>query len=182
MKTCKIIVATVFSIFISSLSWADSEAPLFPYVTTAEYGHFYFKMVPDPSYDTNKGSGTCFEVTEGEADKILWQTTGWYSYQVYLSQDAEYLVRMGNWPRGHEVSAGHLAVAFYKKGNLLKSYSTKDLIKNPFAIKPTVSHYFWSSEAPVFKSSENQLIIVTEDKIEYTFDITSGEILTQKKL
>lgn len=183
MKNFQIIAVLILLIFTGSLSWADLEALPFPYTTTTENGHFYFKMIPDSSYDdTNKGTGTCFEVTGGETDKILWKTTGWYSYQVFLSEDGVYLVRMGNWARGHEVSAEDLAVAFYKNGELIKSYSTKDLIKDASAIQRTVSHYFWSAKTPVFKPHENKLIIVTTDNLEYIFDISNGGILSQKKL
>ncbi len=182
MKNCKIALLTVLSIWLGSVSWADSEPDLPSYITASERGQFYFKMVPDPSYDREKGAGICFEVIAGETDKILWKTAGWYSLQVYLSEDGEYLARMGHWPRGQDVSPEDLAVAFYKKGELLKSYSTMDLIKDSSSVERTLSHYSWIKGEPVYKSSENQLIIVTTENIEYTFDMTSGEILNQRKL
>ena len=182
MKTYTLAALIILSICAgSSVSWADREISPFPYVITADgNGRFYFKMIPDPAdpYARHKGSGTCFEVTGGETDTPLWNTTGWYSFEAHLSRDGVYLVRVDSSPRGHDVSAGSHAVAFYKNGNLVKSYSTKDLVKDASAMTLTVSHYGWLAEAPIFEGGT--LKIRTKDHIEYTFDITSGEILPQQ--
>ena len=175
-----ICIIALLILFLSAYAWADSEAPPYPYVTTAEYSRYYFKMIPSDQYDREKGSGICYEATVDNKDKVLWKSNGWYSFEVYLSNDGMYLVRMGNWPRGHELSAQHLAIAFYKEGKLLKSYSTKDLVKNSSAIQVTVSHYFWKDKAPVFHAYEKRFQLVTIDKIEYVFDITNGEIISKK--
>jgi hypothetical protein len=179
----KIITPIAALLLIYSIAWADSEAPPYPYVTVSEYGGYYFKMIPDKQnqYDGDNGSGICFEVTTDQTDKILWTTTGWYAFVTYLSYDGAYLIRMGNWPRGQELSSEHLAVAFYKEGELLKSYSTKDLVKDPSSIERTVSHYSWSAESPKLDSYEHRFTIVTKDNNEYVFDITNGSIISQKK-
>jgi hypothetical protein len=167
-------------ILISSYTWADSKRPPSIYVTTSESKAYYFKMIPGIYY---KGkTGICYEATANDADRILWKTNGWYSYKVYLSNDSRYLVRAGNWPSGEKLSDQHLAIAFYKEGKLLKKYSTKDLVKDPSAIELTVSHYFWKAGASVFDSSKQIFQLTTRDKIEYTFDITNGEIISQKKV
>jgi hypothetical protein len=178
----KVIMVIFLILSIASVSWSDSEVPPYPYVTVAEYGRYYFKMIPDTQHDREKGSGICFEVTADELDKIIWKTKGWYSFETFLSHDGKYLIRMGNWPRGNELSDDHLAVSFYKKGQLLKSYSTKDLVKNPTKIDRSVSHYFWKKDRPILNTNEYRFKIITVDNIEYIFDIVSGKIISQETI
>jgi hypothetical protein len=110
--------------FLSSTGLADLVAPPMPYVVSSADGSHYFKMVPDKKdrWDTTKAKGTVYEVRAGK-DKALYKVTGWYSYQVFLSNDGKYLIRMGNWPAGMP-KAADLAIAFYVDGHERKRYST----------------------------------------------------------
>lgn len=117
-----ITLVVAFALLAPSLVRADSEAMPRAYVTSDYFGRHYFKMIPGDeayNYDT-KGSGELYRVNAKGPDEKLWTTEGWYAFEVYLSVDGIYLVRMGNWPRGHKPSKGQLAIAFYKKANLLK--------------------------------------------------------------
>src|SRR5262245_31848410 len=101
-----------------------------PHVVASRFGWYFFKMSPDPTDATNrdKGLGFAYKATVGQADELVWQTNGWYADDAFLSDDGAYLVRLGNWPSGDKPKASDLAIAFYKSGALLKSYSTADLI------------------------------------------------------
>jgi len=162
-------------------AWADSIAAPYSYVAVAKHGHYYFKMTPDQD-DRKGGSGTCYKVTSKDSDEVLWRSHGWYAYSVYLSNHGEYLIRMGDSAKGHKLSDKDLAVAFYKEGKLLKRYSTKDLVKKAYAIKKTFSHYVWKADYPIFNAYQQQFQLTTIDKIEYIFNITNGEIVSQKKV
>src|SRR5262245_1814477 len=111
---------------------ADEEVAPAPYVSSSIEGRYYFKMIPDHQahFDTEKGLGYAYRVTDGQADELLWSTTRWFSFHTYLSGDGTYLVRLGTWPRGHTPSAKHLAIAFYKEGKQITSYSTEQIIKD----------------------------------------------------
>ncbi len=106
-------------------------------------------------------------------------------------------MRLGNWPRGRELSEKHLAIAFYKDGKLLKSYSTKDLVKDPKALFVTTGHYKWQKGKLQFDDGMatyinkdgkqetdfvSRVIIVTKDNIAYMFNLNDGEILMQQKV
>lgn len=163
--------------------FADKDVEPEAYIKTTEDGKHYFKMVP---MGKGNGEGILFKVNSAypiaqNADSIIWKTTGWYSRFVYLSDDIKYLVRIGDWPRGKKTKDTDLAIAFYNNGILVKSYSTKDLIKFPKAMPLTVSHYTFLREIIGFESSQN-FSIVTSDNIEYKFDVTNGKILAQKSL
>jgi len=95
---------------------ADEQSDPYPYVTTSLFGDYYFKMIPIPEedgYDHRKmnGFGICFRVLPLREDEVLWKTTGWYAFRIYLSGDGKFLIRMGDWPIGHELSDAHMALA-----------------------------------------------------------------------
>ncbi len=104
--------------------------------------------------------------------------------------------QFGPWHRGHDADADHLAIAFYRGGKLIRSYSTLEIAggeeaadggtsryKNVFA---TVSHY------TVFQSGPEMIKVTTVDGAVYsetwsiqatttdgrvlTFDMASGEV------
>ena len=157
--------------------YADKEGPQNSYVTSSINGRFYFRMEPDLSapFDRKKGSGTLFEVQNDGNDVVLWKTEGWYSFKTFICHEGRYLVRIGNWPRGRELSDTHLAIAFYDKGILLKKYSTKQLIENPKTIKKSVSHYFFINKVIGFDPSySHQFKLETIDGRTHTFDVKTG--------
>lgn len=146
-------------------------------------GRYYFKMIPHTPYDRKKGSGILYAVRSKGADKILWRVKGWYASRVYISYNGLYLVRLGNWQRGHAPSHKHIGIAFYKKGKLMRKYSTKDLIKNFSAVQPSVSHYQFLKQVIGFESGFSyRFKIRTIDNIEYTFNVSTGEIINEKKI
>lgn len=180
MRTVLIILFVLIS---CSVSVADEEIAPYPYIAATENGRFYFKITPDQEakYDHDKGSGTLFEINNDGTEKALWKVEGWYAFKTYISHDGKYLVRMGNWPRGREPSDEHLAIAFYKEGKLLKSYSTKNLIKDPSAIRPTKSHYFYLKKVIGFEEFYGyHFIIQTIDNAEYVFDASNGMIISRE--
>lgn len=161
---------------------ADEEVAPYPYVTASEDGRCYFKMIPavdaEGRSDREKGSGAAFRVGAGGQDEELWRVEGWYAFKTELSRDGRYLVRIGNWPRGRMPSDDHLAIAFYDRGVLLKSYSTKDLIRSPEAVRPTVSHYHFGRPLGFEPPPDERFRLQTVDGLLYTFDVTTGAIVS----
>jgi len=49
------------------------------------------------------------------------------------------VVRVGPWSRGHHPSADHLAIAFYQAGQLIRRYSTLDIVGDDKSGKVDVS-------------------------------------------
>lgn len=172
-------------IFIITPLYADREAPPFPYIVQAEMGQFYFRMVP--------GKGYAYKLTNGKKDELLWKTEGWYSMRVFLASDGIHLVRLGDWPRGQRPTEKHLAVAFYKNGTLLKSYSTKDLIEDYSQVQKSISHYLYLMEGEdklgLYSGRDKKLRfydgvfkLTTIDGIEYKFNIETGKIKSKVKV
>jgi len=165
---------------------ADRPALPRPKITLSASQRHFFVMLPDhrtEQGDATGPAGAAYELLESGSFRQLWTVSGWYAITVFLSDDGEHLVRMGNWAEGHELSKDDLAVAFYKKGMLLKQYSTADLVKDATAIRRTVSHYNWQAceEGMPRLTRDNRFSLKTIDGVLYTFDVTDGSILRISK-
>jgi hypothetical protein len=200
MKPITFLCAVGISILLLRPSLADKEPRPISFVVTSEFGQSFFKMIPpkgkwqENKYVTTKEAvGVAYSIDEDGNFIELWRTSGWYSSELYLSLDGQYLVRMGPWNEGHEPNNSDLAVAFYKNGNLLKEYSVIDLVKDKSKIQPTRSHYFWLARMDYrnlpdmerkkweenrlrLDGSNNVFHLKTIDGIMYQFDATTGEI------
>ena len=162
--------------FFAPVCFADLVAPPRPYVVSSVDGSHYFKMIPDKKdvWNRAKAKGTLYEVRSGK-DKVIYSVSGWYSYQVFISNDGKYLIRMGDWPSGTPKTED-LAVAFYADGRQKKSYSTLDLLKEPDKAPRSISHYRWLDKADESYMLSEMFSVVTIEKVEITFDITTGKI------
>ncbi len=177
IKILKALLLLGTILFFASASFADLVAPPKPYVVSSADGSHYFKMVPDKKdvWNKSKAKGTMYEVHSGK-DKVVYTVSGWYSYRVFISNDGKYLIRMGDWPSGIP-KADDLAIAFYADGHQRKSYSTLDLLKDPSKAPRSISHYRWLEKVDDSYIRSEMFSIVTVEKFNITFNITSGEIM-----
>lgn len=177
----KLVIICILLTF-APIAWTDMEAPYESYGITSSYGNYYYKMIPDRPYDSESGSGICYKAIFGIPYKNLWKTNGWYARETYLSNDGKYLVRVAPWHSGIRPNDSDVGVAFYKEGKLIKSYSTNILVKDKRKALLTASHYKFRSHVPSkFEARKNRFTFVSIDCIEHIFDITTGEIISQKK-
>ena len=180
-NTSKKLILIFFFLLLDSILIADQESWPEPHVITSINYKYYFKMYPDSidSYDDNKGYGIAFKRTHQLEDSLLWKVSGWYAFSVFISNDGNYLVRLGNWPDKPRLKID-LAIAFYNRGELIKSYSTSDIIKDSTKIRYSVSHYSYYNRYE-FDAWYNKFKLVSVDDIIYTFDIKTGKIISQEK-
>ena len=110
--------------------YADSPRTPFPYVVTVGEGKVYFRMFPRPRAGNHSdGYGVAYRVRNNGSDEVLWRTQGWYSTEVFLSDDGYFLVAIGPWNGGSQPRKEDLALSFYSDGKLIKQYSTADLVR-----------------------------------------------------
>ncbi|MBN1534785.1 MAG: hypothetical protein JXA20_19090 [Spirochaetes bacterium] len=178
-----ITIAFFAALAISVSVSADDEQSTYPYVSVALTGRYYFKMLPAEKgyYDHDAGTGIMCTLSRQGTEKELWRTGGWYAFRTYPSYDGECLVRIGNWPRGRRPAKDHLAVAFYKRGVLMKRYSTSDLIKENARVLPSVSHYEFLASVPGFSDFNYDFSLITVDRVHYRFNACTGEIIGWKR-
>lgn len=114
-----------------------------------------------------------------EDDKILYTIDGTSNLgttknSFYFSDNMDYIVYI---PVANQVNA----LYFYNRGELVKSYSIKELVKDMTLVDYSVTMAFWRHEdKPIeFDQNNNTLKVTTVDNIEYLFDITTGEYQSQ---
>jgi hypothetical protein len=163
---------------------ADEEAGNRAYVQSGEYGLFYLKSVPAESYGL-KGKTQVFQVMP-EQDKLLF-TYDWYSPELYLTGflagPSVYVVKFGSWTRGHVANTDDLAVAFYKNDQLLKEYSTLDIVKDEKNVSASVSHYTVFKKRLGFRRPFGNQIIFDVEKENgdiLSFDVDTGKIVSKE--
>lgn len=176
-----VIALVALSVLAPATGFADEELAPYTYVVSAPGGRYYFRMVRQKG-SRDKGSGVVYAVgNDKNADRVQYTVSGWYAHQVFLSYNGLHLVRLGNWPRGRAPSPAHLAIAFYKKGKLVKRYSTAQLIKNHQNVQPSVSHYrYYRKIGGLDPGFGERFSITSVDGVNYLFDIRTGMILSAK--
>jgi hypothetical protein len=183
MRLAPLVVLILLS-GLGGVAQADQEASNIPHVQSSTYGRCYAKSVPD-DYWGEKGITRLYGA-EPERDRLI-ATYPWFSQQLYLqcnmSRNARIgasLVRFGPWSRGHEASAGDLALAFYFDGELLARYSTLDIAGRPENVEMSVSHYVVIREVIGYRwvnSNAYAFDIVTIDGKTLSFDPITGAFL-----
>jgi hypothetical protein len=161
--------------FFSTNSVADTLAKSNPFVISSSDSPYFVTMVPSKS---GKGYAAAIELCQDGSSRELWRIDG-YAFEAYLSKDGQHFIKIGPWPSGRAPSKEDVAVEFFKNGQLLKSYSTKDLIKDSSKVRPTSGHYFWRAKDGDYSFlSSNSFHTKTVDGISYVFDVTTGEIIS----
>lgn len=165
---------------------ADEEAGNVPHVFADRWNRCYARSVPVSSYGS-EGTTQVFLVDAG-GDRLV-DTYRWYSSQLHLEcftpvpqGSAVAVVQLGPWARGSQASAGHLAIAFYAGGSLLRRYSTLDIAGTPNRVSRSVSHYgvFRTIDGFVTEGQTSVFRVVTVDGRQLTFEPGSGELVDSR--
>ena len=177
-------------------AFADEEASNWSHVVADQWGACYAKSVPkydtDP-YDKPRQQGETRVYRVEKTKDILLHSYDWFAQNLFIdcSNDVASVVRLGPWHRGHKPVKGDLALAFYRDGKLLKSYSTLDVMGNE-QVEFSVSHYRVFEEPPQMKwegAEEEQpwgwgRFVVEAIKVNgqpIKFDVSTGEIIESGK-
>lgn len=124
---------------------ADTEGGPFSYtVQTADKRHIFVNLTSHDSISGLVERGVTYHASgmylnDGSATP-LW-TVDWQRY-VYLPNGGDYVVRKGNWAR-FSGTYEEEALSFVLRGNVLKTYTARDLVVFPWLLPHSVSHYKW---------------------------------------
>ena len=183
-------------------SFADQEASNVAHVVAGDYGRCYAKSVPAHVYDPEdqprqQGRTSVYRVAAGEDELI--REYDWFSQSLFLRCGPAgnvVVVRLGPWHRGHDPADDHLAIAFYRGGALVRSWSTLEIaggektdgagISRYRNVSASVSHYTVFARPPemvhelvgeggVFRDRW-YVRAETVDGREMRFDIETGEL------
>jgi hypothetical protein len=180
MRKTHLFEALFAAFLLAQPAIADEEAANRVHVKSSANGRYYAKSIPDADRGS-KGKTLVYAVTK-DKDKLI-ATYKWYAQEFFLLDAGPTIVQMGPWARGHEASKDDLAIAFYKDGKLLRSYSTLDIAGTKDNVSSSVSHY------TVFESIQGYRWIIsnnfafdtrTNDGRAVSFDVHTGERLTKE--
>ena len=198
----QLLLIALLGLMIASPALADDEAGNVPHVAAGPYGRCYAKSVPrhirDPE-DQPRQQGVTKVYRVGDAEDVLVNVYDWFSQRLFVRcspTDDIVVVRAGPWQRGHDPQEDHLAIAFYRGGKLIKSYSTLDIAGGEEAndgglskyrnVSASVSHYTvfasgpesiktTTADGPVFTESW-EIVATTIDGRSLTFGLETGEV------
>ena len=185
MRTAAAVPVLLALLFVAAPARADEEASNIPHVRSGTYGRCYAKSVPE-DYWGERGETRLYAVGADE-DRLI-AIFPWFSQRLHLQCNMSRngrigasLVRFGPWSRGHEASAGDLALAFYFDGELLARYATLDIAGAPGNIERSVSHYVVIAEVLGYRwtgADSYAFEIKTIDGRTLSFDPTTGDPTT----
>ena len=183
---------------------ADEEIGNVAHIATGPYGQCYTRSVPlharDPMVGAPRQQGHTEVYAVGDGGDTLVARHDWFSQTLFLSCRPGtdiLLVRVGPWHRGHDPRPDHLAIAFYRGGELVRRYSTLDIagdepsdgrtISAYANVAASVSHYRVFSAGPemvrrtVGKGSARReewvITATTVDGRELVFDMATGDLM-----
>lgn len=180
----------IFLLFSVSCTFADSPAAPFAYIAAAEEGRYFVSLVPpyakEPDWHIvlRKPYAAVFEPQPDGSFKELWRVNDFYSFQVFLTYDAKFMIAIGPWNTGDKPDKDDVALSFFQDGKLIQQFSTADLIDDPKAVSVSVSHYEWQdSKDQSFPRLRGKLFEVktTEGRI-ISFGMDEGKITMNKNL
>ena len=184
----------LFTVSFSVSSKADEEAPPEDLKAVSPGGKYILVMLDPERLHWTTGDKTLRRYypqsglyKNDKSKEPLW-TIDWHSSEVYLSSDGKHVARIGPWPRLWDIedlkeggpALKQPAIAFYSEGKLLKGYSIGDLIKDPFKLPQSVSHFQWKKDIR-FDDSKGRLKAVTFDGQELIFDMITGNIVNNSQ-
>ena len=137
-------------------------------VAASSSGHCFLTLFPGRSKRgqlPHKPFGRAYQVQSDGQIRELWRVEGWYSTrECFLSDNGRYLVRIIDSP-GASYSKD-LAIAFYDRGDLVRQLSAFDLVTGD------------ANGLAFDLSDDNTFRMMTGDGDIYSFDVTTGEIIS----
>ncbi|MBL8867023.1 MAG: hypothetical protein KF873_13110 [Gemmataceae bacterium] len=128
-----------------------------------------------------------------DATKPLW-TVDWFDYEVHVSDDGVHAVRIHgeNDQWRHYKTDKRLpdetvreqlaapAISFYVKGELLRTYTVREIVGRPEALPHTMRYILWNAGG-VFTQDGKQFVQMTQDERQVIFDLDSGRIVVNRE-
>jgi hypothetical protein len=178
------LVTTVTHVF------ADTPWPPYSHSKQTSNGQYLFVMIAPIPSETEKKRPTGPEPERSKIPEIrktysrsglyrndgtntpLW-TVNWYARGFEPLSDGIHLVRKGPWASSPDSEA----VAFFANGELIRSYTVRELVAKPQLMPHSVSHFTWRFNEEL-DDQDKTYKIITKHFEYYWFDVTTGEIVS----
>jgi hypothetical protein len=170
-----VVLSAVLVLAVEPLFAGIRREPM-PHAITSPSGEYIFTMIPGK----NGGLGVCYGIGDDGAFIERWKSSGWYSEDIVLENDGIHLVRIGSWRSRDQDGLPpleSLAIAFYRRGELIKQYLVGDLVMDPASLISSSAGMQWLGNLRrADLESGGQYALITTDGFEYVFDTATGLI------
>jgi hypothetical protein len=193
-KRCGLLTALIFALAVaatSSPARADKAAGPFTYRVVAPGEKFVFVMVapgtveeevrewPEEAAAGTRAMRRIYPRSgmyrnDGSNDP-LW-TVGWYAFEVTVASDGVHLIRHGPWAS----STTDEALSFFANGDLLRTFSIRELVDNNAMLHRSVSHFEWRNKGEL-DDGRMEYTLTTVDGNRFVFDIRTGAIASDSR-
>jgi hypothetical protein len=172
------------------LAVADQERLPVPLVFVSPSNEYYFKLIPaaGPHFHERDARGELYRVEKGK-DTLLYETSGWFSFEVVVSADGNSLARRGPWPMLGIPESQTVAIAFYSRGVLTNRYTVSDLVENLNCLPRTLGHYDWGGKLLWgvdllwgVRAQGEIAVVDTYDGQSIIFDMKNGRIVEKRRI
>lgn len=168
--------------FMSAVAQAYKPAPPRSHITPSPDGRFVFVMLSPESLDRELGHWNEETQAQIRAIRDRWPRSGmyrndgstlplwsvdWFAYSVDVPSDGDHVVRYTSGGYGW---TGAPALAFYRRGELLRSYKIADLVTFPALI----DHGSWLAETHL-SDDAHTVAVRTETEERYVFNFQTGD-------
>lgn len=170
----KFVFAFLLALLLTTIVNADSPPGMGSFTEPTADGQSVCVMIVGEDSDRSKYSYNGL-YTNTDSPELIYRVD-WETWRIALSNNGDYVVRWGIWPKPKEYDA--LALAFYYQGQHLKSYKLSDLTQRFDRLKQNVIMIEWE-HLHHLDINTNQLTVQLLSGENYVFDITTGEIINE---
>lgn len=174
---------------LASVAWADVPISPYAYVAASEDGKCFASVVPSLADESDwrvilrKPYIAINKCQNDGSFKEVWRIEGFYSFRVFLTRDARFLVAIGPWNWGSKPSKDDVALSIYREGKLMQEFSTADLVDDPKKVWVSASHYDWQdhSDRQYPRLKDNFFEIKTADGGIVRFQVADSGVTMTKE-
>ncbi len=197
----------VFFLLFSIGSTSANEKPIaYPVPATfpSKSGKYIFVLIPPRSTNEHHVEKSLHEQIRqtyprsglylaSAPESPLW-TVDWYDYEAFPCDDGVHLVRIhgenDQWRHYKtdkrlpeetvEEQLASPAISFYANGELLRTYSVREIVGRPDALPHTMRYILWNAGC-VFTVDNKQFVLMTQDERQVFFDLATGQITINRE-
>lgn len=196
----------ILLVLLATPSFANDKPIAYPVPSEfpSPNGLFVFVLIPPKSDDPNRKEfshhaklrqkyATSGLYKKGDETKPLW-SVDWFDYEAFPADDGIHLVRFhgenDQWRHyktdkrlPDETVSEQLAapaVSFYENGQLLRTYSVREIVGRPEELPHTMRYILWNAGG-VFTQDGGRFVLMTQDSRQVFFELASGQMTENRE-
>jgi len=184
----RLCVVAVFCCF-ASVAWADVLISPYAYVAASEDGKCFASAVP-PLADKSdwrvilrKPYIAINKCQEDGSFKEVWRIENFYSFRVFVTNNARFLVALRPLYWGSNQSPEKVAVSFFRDRKLIREFSPADLLVDPKKTWFSENRYDWQdhSDRQYPRLKDDLFEIKTADGGIARFQLSDNDVTVTKE-